>query len=83
MKRAACATCASTTSIPPAEKLLQEDANELIGRYLIATYPQLGEDGLLDRLRPIIETGDPIEFEISLHALGPGALVPRGRFQIG
>ena len=48
---------------PSAEKLLQEDANELLGRYLIATYPQLGEDGFLDKLRPVIETGEPIEFE--------------------
>ena len=48
---------------PAAEKLLQEDANELIGRYLVATYPQLGDDGLLDKLRPVIETGQAAEFE--------------------
>ena len=48
---------------PAAEKLLQEDANELIGRYLIATYPQLGDDGLLDRLRSVVETGQATEFE--------------------
>jgi signal transduction histidine kinase/ActR/RegA family two-component response regulator len=48
---------------PAAEKLLQEDANELIARYLIATYPQLGEDGLLENLRPVIDTGTATEFE--------------------
>jgi signal transduction histidine kinase/FixJ family two-component response regulator len=48
---------------PAAEKLLQEDAGELLGRYIIATYPQLGEDGLLDKLRSVIETGEPSEFE--------------------
>ena len=68
---------------PAAEKLLQEDANDLLGRYIIATYPQMGEDGLLDKLRPVIETGEPIEFEFLLHALGPAALVPRGRLQAG
>jgi signal transduction histidine kinase/ActR/RegA family two-component response regulator len=48
---------------PAAEKLLQEDANELIGRYLFATYPQIREDGLLDKLRPVIDSGQPAEFE--------------------
>jgi signal transduction histidine kinase/ActR/RegA family two-component response regulator len=48
---------------PAAEKLLQEDANELIGRYLVATYPQVGEDGLLEKLAPVIETGKAAEFE--------------------
>jgi signal transduction histidine kinase/DNA-binding response OmpR family regulator len=49
---------------PAAEKLLQEDANELLGRYVIATYPQLGADGLLEKLRPVIESGEPVEFEL-------------------
>jgi signal transduction histidine kinase/ActR/RegA family two-component response regulator len=48
---------------PAAEKLLHEDANELIGRYLAATYPQIREDGLLDKVRPVLESGTPAEFE--------------------
>jgi len=48
---------------PAAEKLLQEDAKDLLGRYIIATYPQMGEDGFIDKLRPVIETGEPVEFE--------------------
>jgi PAS domain S-box-containing protein len=48
---------------PAAEKLLEEKAETLLGKNLIAALPFTEQDGLIEKLKSVVETGQAIDFE--------------------
>jgi PAS domain S-box-containing protein len=48
---------------PAAERLLLQKASALLGKTLLEVLPFGDQDGLFDKLRSVVETGDSIDFE--------------------
>ena len=56
---------------PAAERLLNAKAVDLVGQNLLTAFPEAAEDGFFDKLRVVVDSGVPIDFEYMATRSGP------------